>query len=260
MADNLRFGDRTAKRLDVLYRAADILRRRELVKAALDPRPGNSILDLGCGPGFYVSEIAPHVGSSGRVTGVDPSESMLALAGKRNEANDNVELRRGHANAIPADDGSFDAALSVQVLEYVEDISGAVAELHRVLRPGGRLVVWDVDWTTLSWRSSDDDRMARMLEAWNGHLHDPALPRTLATVMRSAGFRDVETTGHVFVNTDAGPETYSGNLIDVVSDYVEGSVDADDLAAWSSDLRALSDAGDYFFSITQFRFTATKPN
>jgi SAM-dependent methyltransferase len=50
--------------------------------------------------------------------------------------------------------GSFDRALSVQVLEYVSDPAAALADLHRALRPGGRLVVWDVDWSTVSWHST----------------------------------------------------------------------------------------------------------
>ena len=54
---------------------------------------------------------------------------------------------------------SFDAALSVQVLEYVDDIAAALGEIHRALRPGGRVVLWDVDWATLSLQTADEARM-----------------------------------------------------------------------------------------------------
>jgi ubiquinone/menaquinone biosynthesis C-methylase UbiE len=67
--------------------------------------------------------------------------------------------------ALPVPDTGFDAALSVQVLEYVTDPDAALAELHRVLRPGGRLVVWDVDWATVSLHSSDAARTDRVLRA-----------------------------------------------------------------------------------------------
>jgi arsenite methyltransferase len=97
---------------------------------------------------------------------------------------------------LPVDDGSFDAVLSVQVVEYVPDADLALAELNRVLRPGGRAVVWDVDWTTVSWHSTDPAGMERALRAWDEHLAHSALPRTLAARLRSAGFDDVAADGH----------------------------------------------------------------
>ncbi|HKY23955.1 MAG TPA: methyltransferase domain-containing protein [Gaiella sp.] len=62
-------------------------------------------------------------------------------------------------------DASFDGALSVQVLEYVADVGAALAELHRVVRPGGRVVVWDVDWSTAFWHSANPTRMEGVLAA-----------------------------------------------------------------------------------------------
>jgi SAM-dependent methyltransferase len=107
-------------------------------------------------------------------------------------------------------DASFDRALSVQVLEYVSDPAAALAELHRALRPGGRLVVSDVDWSTVSWHSADPDRMRRVLAIWDGHLADPCLPRTLAARLRSVGFSDVRAEGHTFASAEFTPDNYGG--------------------------------------------------
>src|SRR5438093_2751198 len=181
----LAFDEKTAAHLECLYRSRDVLRRRRLVRAALGAKPGERILDIGCGPGFYVDELGEEVGPKGSVVGLDRSPQMLAVATGRCEGHDNVEFREGEATCLPVDDWSFDAALAVQVLEYVANVGEALSETRRVLKPGGRLVVWDIDWSTLSWHSKDPARMDRVLRAWDAHLAHPALPRTLAPRLRS---------------------------------------------------------------------------
>jgi len=261
MADQLAFNEETALHLEKQYSSADIVRRRKLVSEALAATAGERILDVGCGPGFYVAELAKTVGEDGLVTGVDPSGAMLAAADRRTAALVNVALLGGEATDIPMADASCDAALSVQVYEYVTDIDAALAEMYRVLRPGGRLVLWDVDWTTLSWFSTDADRMARVLLAWDEHLVHPALPQRLAADMGGMGFVDVDLEGHAFVNTDAGPDTYSGLVIPLIEQFVgDHGVTADEAVAWRSELDALSEAHEYFFSVTQFCFSAMKPD
>src|SRR5207344_884062 len=113
-----------------------------------------------------------------------------------------VTIQEGDALALPVEDESFDVVFSVQVLEFVADTTAALAEMRRALRPGGRVVIWDVDWATVSWYSPDPTRMARVLRAWDEHLAHPSLPRTLASRMRSAGFDDITSEGHAFASTD----------------------------------------------------------
>ena len=142
------FDEKVARSLERLYNASDVLRRRSIVRAAVGTAPGDAILDVGCGPGFYVAELLDETGPSGRVVGVDSSPQMLAIAAKRTEGYANAEFHEGAAVALPVADNAFDRVLCVQVLEYVDDATAALAEMHRALRPGGRVVVWDVDWST----------------------------------------------------------------------------------------------------------------
>jgi arsenite methyltransferase len=170
VADQIDFDEHTAAQLEVVYRTRDIKRRRALAQEALASQPGDEVLDVGCGPGFYVVDILDVVGENGVVTGVDASAAMLAIAGRKAGDRPNVRLLEGEATKLPLGDASVDRAISVQVFEYLSDVDAALAELMRVVRPGGRVVIWDIDWSTLSWHSSDTERMRRMVGAWDRHL------------------------------------------------------------------------------------------
>src|SRR5919206_167750 len=113
----LSFDAETARSLERAYHKRDMLRRRRHVREALAARPGERILDVGCGPGFYVRELLDEVGTDGSIVAVDASADMLALARRRCEGHDNVTFREGNATAIPVDDADVDAAICVQVME-----------------------------------------------------------------------------------------------------------------------------------------------
>jgi arsenite methyltransferase len=255
------FDEETAKAIEALYLIRDAERRRAIVRSALGAAPGERILDVGCGPGFYCAELLEDVTPSGAVVGVDGSAPMLALAARRLAGHDNVELLEADALALPVADGSFDAVLSVQVQEYVPDIAAALGELHRALRPGGRALVWDVDWATLSINTRDEARMDRVLRAWDEHLVHPTLPRTLTAQLRSAGFEDVQATGHAFVTVALDGESYGGAMVPFIADFVAGrrGVTEDEAQAWLAEQRELGERGEFYFAISQFCFTARKP-
>ena len=185
---------------------------------------------------------------------------MLAIAARRVDGYENVELLDAPATALPFDSDSFDGAISVQVLEYVNDIDLALAELHRVLRPGGRLVIWDVDWETVSMHSADPQRMKRVLEAWDRHLVHRSLPATLAGSLRDAGFADISLEGHSFATGEFTPDAYGASLVGVVTTYLAGLDDFadDDAYAWADEMRALGEQGEFYFACVQACFSATR--
>jgi len=256
--EQMAFDAKVAAQLDAFYRTRDVIRRRELALAALDVQPADAVVDIGCGPGFYVAALAEQAAS---VTGIDPSASMLAVAARKTEGHRNVTLVEGEAIPLPLEEASMDRALSVQVFEYIADIPAALAEVHRVVRPGGRVVLWDIDWTTLSWHADDAERMARMTQGWDRHLVHPALPRTLAAALRAAGFADVRCDAHVFCTTAMDPESFGGNLPKIIGGYLRGLDDIaqDDIAAWEAELRDLDARGAYYFALTQCCFSAMRP-
>jgi SAM-dependent methyltransferase len=256
----LEFDRRLAERLEKLYTTRDVLRRRELVRAALGARPGDRVLDVGCGPGFYDTELLEDVGREGSVVGLDTSADMLAVAAKRAEGHDNVTFQEADATSLPVPDASFERALCVQVLEYVRDVPAALSEMRRALRPGGRVLVWDVDWATVSWHAIDRQLARRVLAAWDKHLTHPSLPRTLAAQLRNAGFEDVRMDAHAFATTELIPDAYGGSFVPLIEQYVadQGGMSQNEAKAWADEQRELGDRGDFFFTVTQFCFTATR--
>jgi ubiquinone/menaquinone biosynthesis C-methylase UbiE len=257
MTDALAFDDDAARNLVRSYVTADVIEQRRIVRSALQLATGDDVLDVGSGPGLLTAEMALEVGPSGTVTGIDPSEQMIALARERDPTTTFVH---GTATELPFRDASFDAVTSTQVYEYVDDVPGALAEARRVLRPGGRLLVLDTDWDSIVWHSRDETRMRRVLAAWDEHLVDPYLPRRLRGLLTGAGFvvRAIEIVP--LLNAGFDEDTYSAGLIRFVSGFVPGrrGITAAEVTAWADDLRSLG--SDYFCSVNRYLFVADKPS
>jgi arsenite methyltransferase len=109
-------------------------------------RPGEAVLDLGCGAGFDVFIAAQLVGPLGRVVGVDLSPEMLAVAEEARllAGIPQIEIWEAPVEGLPFLDGSFDVALSNGVLNLIPDKPAALREVFRVLKPGGRLQACDM--------------------------------------------------------------------------------------------------------------------
>ena len=138
--------------------------------------PTWTIADLGCGSGILSNELAPF---AKKVIGIDNSEPMLIAAQQRTEQTNNVELRKGDLTALPIEDGSVDATLCVIVLTYLKDVDGAIREMARVLKPGGRAVVVDL-------LAHNRDPFRRQM----GQVHSGFTTDALAKSFADAGFSD----------------------------------------------------------------------
>ena len=111
-----------------------------------DPCAGSVVLDLGCGAGMDSLLAARRVGPSGKVIGVDMVEEMLAKARRNAETAgaSNVQFRCGLADALPLPEGTVDVLITNGVFNLCFDKLKVVAEMSRVLRPGGRLQMADI--------------------------------------------------------------------------------------------------------------------
>lgn len=109
-------------------------------------RPGERVVDVGCGAGIDSFIAAKKVGAAGQVIGVDMTPAMLERA--RTSAGEgrftNVEFRQGYGEALPVQDGWADVVISNGVLNLMPDKAAALGEMARVLKPGGQLQIGDI--------------------------------------------------------------------------------------------------------------------
>lgn len=172
--DSARFFERVGGGWDVLRRQlyGDDFTGHALL-ALLSP--DLVVADLGCGTGQALAALAPNVR---RAIGVDREQGMLDTAALRLAGLPNVELRRGGLDALPLADGEVDAALCMLVLHHVEPLVPAFAEIARVLAPGGRCVLVDME------RHDHTEYRQTM-----GHRHLGFTAAVIETDARAAGLR-----------------------------------------------------------------------
>jgi arsenite methyltransferase len=128
-------------------------------------QPGESVLDIGCGAGFDTLIAARQVGPTGHVISVDMTDAMLARAAEGADALnlDNIDLRQGFAETLPLDDASVDVVISNGVINLTPDKAAVMVEVHRVLKPGGRIQIADIVVHQEVPQDARDD-----IELWSG--------------------------------------------------------------------------------------------
>ena len=262
MSTAMAFDENMTRRLVEVYTTPDVVAQRDTTLEILDPQLGERILDIGSGPGFLAAAIASRAGASGAVSGIDLSEPMIAYARGLAAAPGAAPMTfvLGDATALGFPDQSFDAVVSTQVYEYVPEIEAAMAEVHRVLVPGGRVLILDTDWDSVVWHTSDRERHARVMIAWQEHLADPWLPRTLTRRLESAGLTVQRQNVLVLLNPAFDPRTFSAGVMQLIANFVPGrrGVTDDEATAWLADLQDLGARGEYFFSLNRYLFLARR--
>lgn len=167
----------------------------ELLRTA-ELRPGERVVDVACGTGVITRAAAEQVGATGTVTGVDLSPDMIAVAEATPAAGAPIAWHQADAASLPLPDASYDVALCQMGLMFMEDRARALAELHRVLAAGGRIVVNTPGRIQPLFQAMERaivDNLDPRLGAFVGavfSLHDPD---ELAGLLRSAGFEDVSS-------------------------------------------------------------------
>lgn len=154
----------------------------------LEVRPGQVACDVGCGPGTDLVRLADAVGETGSVIGIDRDPVMIEHARRRTAGYRSIEVRRGDAHALPRDDACSDRVRTDRVFQHLEDPARAMAELRRVLRPGGLAGMAEPDWDTLAIDDADVETSRAFSRFMAGRVRNPTIGRQLPRLATAAGF------------------------------------------------------------------------
>jgi len=246
--------DSTDTLISMLDAAEDLpgavaLRRRsyDLLGAA----PGTSVVDVGCGAGRAVAELA---GRGVRAVGADPDEQMVAVARGRWP---DADLRLAEAYDLPLPDASMDGYRADKVFHILAEPERALAEARRVLAPGGRIVLVGQDWDTVVLDSDDPDLTRTIVHARADLVTDPRSVRRQRDLLLDAGFQDVEVEVHTGVFT--GPAMLPMLIGMAEATCSSGAVTREQADAWVADQRTRAEGDRLFLAFPMFVVSATAP-
>ena len=236
--------------LDEQTRVLSAVKRRtyELMSVAA----GHRVLDLGCGPGSDTLSLAELVGDSGQVYGVDFDPEMVEQANERATAaglGDRVLHRQADAAALPFDDDFFDASRSERLFQHLPNPQQGLAEMIRVTRPGGRIVVLDGDYGSLSIGSAIPEVERRVVEQYHVMMNSPFAARSLYRWFKTAGLDAVSFEVVPFSFDDL--EVFSRTvLLDRVLHEAQetGRITDDESRRFVADLGQAAEIGGFFAS------------
>jgi ubiquinone/menaquinone biosynthesis C-methylase UbiE len=227
---------------------------------ALRLEPDDVVLDAGCGYGADAIEIARHVGPKGAVIGLDLSEAMIAEATGRAQGLDlNVEFRVGDARDLPFPDATFDACRAETLLQHVPQPDLAVGEMVRVVKPGGRIVLLDIDAGTVVIDSDDYPTTRKVLDWFASSTVNGWIGRQLLRLLKDAGLEGVASAAQ-FIESDypfVEQMLHSTSTQALDSGQLPG-LTLSGLSSWWSDLGAADRAGRFFGGATAFIAWGTK--
>lgn len=236
----------------------EMAQRRAAVVEALSPRRGERVLEAGCGAGLLLREIGLALGPHGLAAGIDVSPDQIAAAGVLCEAVPAVRPETGDVTALRFPDGVFDAAVAVQVIEYIDDAPAALAELRRVLKPGGRFLCLATNWDSAFWHGAGAETTRALLTRWHGHAAHPNLPATLPPMLARAGFGAIRQIPVPVVNPSLHENSFAYWIARLMAaHWRDGGAEPALADAWLDELERAEAAEEFFFSSVPILTTAT---
>ncbi len=245
--------------LDMQDAAPAIERLRHWALEVVAPQAGESVVDVGSGTGTMTRRLAALTGTA--VVGVEPNPRLRAVAGQRTAADrPAVRYVDGTADALPVADGSVDLVWCERVLQHLEDPAAAVAEIARVLRPGGRAVLLDSDHRTRVTSDVDPDVDARMLAAFLDRSPNPSAARWIPRQVRDAGLvLDADVGSSALVMPAALALTSPLLAVNAAMAVEARAVTREEADEAIRRYRAAAAEGVAFSAVTVFGFVARKP-
>tara|TARA_B110000285_G_scaffold165778_1_gene185195 strand:- start:208 stop:978 length:771 start_codon:yes stop_codon:yes gene_type:complete len=223
--------------------------RRLAVMDNLNLAVGDTVLDVGCGAGHLVEEIALAVGSAGIAVGLDASETQLCAANLRCSDFNNVKFMCSFANNVDMPDQSCDAIASIQTLEYIEDVDACLAEVARLLKPTSVFINVSVLWEFFKFHGPEGSLNNLIHDAFKAHCCHQMLPLELPGKLAQHGIGSVKTDSLALLLTQRhanSPATYAEILL--ASFAIDQGVSEEKVADWRAQLQQAEIDGRFGFN------------
>ena len=227
------------------------------ILAAADLVPGQVAVEVGCGTGPLLAGLADAVGPTGRVLGIEPQPTLARIAADR--LGERATVCLGAGSALPVASGVADVAVAQTVLLHVPRaaLPGTLAEMVRVVRPGGRVISVDQDMDGWLIDHPDRETTTRLLRCNTVHRYGEGWAgRRMPALFRAAGLRDVRVEATTHIDTARGSHLHN-NMLGMLAELVAaGLFDERDADRWRDQLEAQPD---FFSALAYYRCTGTVP-
>lgn len=216
------------------------------------------VLDVGCGTGDDARAMAKHLCKGGFIVGIDNSQAMIAEACKRADGlNLPIEFRVADVLHLPVEEGSFDSCRADRSLMHVPDVPRALAEMMRVTRPGGRVVVYEVDFETLVIDADDRILARKVSNTWCDGFRNGWLGRRIPRILADLGLRELQVWPHTLILTPTLVTPLLGApTVDRAME--KGAVTQSEGRDWLRHLDDLQRTGRFFSTLTGFLVAGRK--
>jgi ubiquinone/menaquinone biosynthesis C-methylase UbiE len=250
-----------AARLEVIHGSESERLLRATYLDLLEIRAGTRVLEVGCGNGWVLREIARRVGPGGQAVGLDASTELLAIAKSQADQEEIiVDLRHGDARNLPFGEGDFDVALAPLLLLHVPDGDEIIPELIRVVRPGGRVGVLERDNESYIVSHPDRDLTRRIIQTGTDRTAVNAwVGRRLPGLLTRGGLMDVAVQAlTIFERQSTGAAVqYILRFADVAAEV--GSISPDERQRWLDDLHEEEAQSGFLVGVTYLFAWGTRP-
>ncbi|MES0808061.1 methyltransferase domain-containing protein [Roseibium sp. SCPC15] len=220
---------------------------------------GKSVLDIGCGFGLETVRLAQLVGPEGHVNGLDKSDAFIAEARRRAEAvSCRVTYQSGDATNLSFEDASFDCVRAERLLIYLKDFQSVLAEMRRVLRPGGHLALIEPDFSTITINVADRELLRKVIDYEIAHAVEQSwLPGPLNSALEQLGFQNIKCDSRALIFQQDLGATYFKSL--GVHAEEAGAITDTENQEWQRSIDRLRETGQIFATVAYFLFTASHP-